>query len=228
MQLASWLSTLAAWVLSLAIPILLVVTPLYIYISPGFVRHEYRLKHIPPSDLFTSEERLRISDPILLYLLGRASVDEMAATRTDHGLEALRPDEVQHLVDVKVVTDGFFAGHRIAMTAALLALAVLLTPPARPMVPNALRQGVWIAGGLMVFVLIFAAIDFDLFFTRFHQIFFTAESWLFYWDDTLIQLYPLPFWVDAVWKVAATILVEAGLLLVGARQLERREWIWVA
>ena len=34
-----------------------------------------------------------------------------------------------------------------------------------------------------------------MFFTRFHQVFFSEGSWLFFEDDTLIQLYPLPLWM---------------------------------
>jgi integral membrane protein (TIGR01906 family) len=225
MQTPAWLTAVAHIALILAIPILLVATPLYVYISPGFVRHEYRLSHIPPSERFGPQERLRLSDPILHYLRGRISADRMAATRTDEGQIALLPEEVQHLVDVKRVTDGFFVAHQIALTVGVLALAALWLSPRRALIPAALRQGVWLTGGLILFILAFALIDFDLFFTRFHQIFFTAGSWVFYADDTLIQLYPLPFWVDAVWKVAVTILVEAVLTLLAARWLGYSAWL---
>lgn len=225
MQTPAWLTNVAQIALILAIPILLVATPLYIYISPAFVRHEYRLRHIPPSERFDPQERLRISDPILRYLRGRIGVEEMASTRTDDGQIALLPEEVQHLVDVKRVTDGFFVAQRVSLALGVLALAALWLSPRRALIPAAFRQGVWLTGGLIVFILVFALVDFNLFFTRFHQIFFPAGSWVFYADDTLIQLYPLPFWVDAVWKVAVTILAEAGLLLLAARWLRHSGWL---
>jgi uncharacterized membrane protein len=36
------------------------------------------------------------------------------------------------------------------------------------------------------------------FFTDFHGLFFKGQSWLFPDSDTLIRLYPLKFWEDAV------------------------------
>jgi len=42
-------------------------------------------------------------------------------------------------------------------------------------------------------------------------VFFRSGTWTFEWTDTLIQLYPLPFWHDAVWKYGLLVLGEAAL-----------------
>jgi integral membrane protein (TIGR01906 family) len=211
--------------LIVTIPILLIVTPLFIFVSPSFVRHEYSQRGFPPADRFPPAERQRLSDPILLYLRGRVTVEEMAATRTDAGEIALLPEEVQHLVDVRIVMDGFFVAYRLALLLTALALVALWSAPARAAIPWALRRGVFVCIGLMVFILLFSLMDFDLFFTRFHQMFFSEGTWTFYVEDTLIQLYPLPFWVDAVWKLAVSILAEAAALLLLANVLERSHWV---
>ncbi len=64
------------------------------------------------------------------------------------------------------------------------------------------------------------------FFTRFHEVFFTGDSWRFSNTDTLIRLYPELFWQD-VSRLAAAIavgqaLVLAPLGLVVARGRPRR------
>ena len=82
----------------------------------------------------------------------------------------------------------------------------------RPMLPLYLRQGVWIAAGLIVFIVVASVLNFDVFFTRFHQMFFSAGSWLFYEDDTLIQLYPLRLWSDAVWKIGVVVALEMAVV----------------
>lgn len=208
----TWLAAIARVLLVLAMPVVLLLSPLYLFVTPAFVRHEYTRQGFPPSERFAPEERLRLSDTIVHYLRGRASREEMASMRTDRGEVALLKSEVQHLVDVKIVMDAFWRAHGIGLVVALLCLIVLWASPARPSVPIALRQGVWITAGLIAAIVTSSFIDFDLFFTRFHEMFFSAGSWLFYETDTLIQLYPLPFWVDAVWKIGAVVLVEMAAI----------------
>ena len=221
MNLPTWIASVARLVIAFAMPILLVVSPLYIYVTQGFVRHQYTSQSIPASARFGTEERLRISDLILDYLQGRATVADMAAEKTDAGPVALLEREVQHLVDVRAVMDGFFATHRVGLILSMLCIALVWFSDARQTLPSALRRGVWASGVAILLVLLAALVDFDLFFTRFHQVFFSAGSWLFSMEDTLIQLYPLPFWISAVWKVGLTILGEAGLVLGIASAIER-------
>jgi integral membrane protein (TIGR01906 family) len=50
------------------------------------------------------------------------------------------------------------------------------------------------------------------FFTLFHQVFFTGDSWLFYYSDTLIRLFPIRFWQDAfLWAAILALGGGAGL-----------------
>ena len=55
-------------------------------------------------------------------------------------------------------------------------------------------------------------LGFDGFFTRFHEVFFTGESWRFSTADTLIRLYPERFWED-VSRLAAAIAVGQAIVL---------------
>ncbi len=219
--LPRWAIALLSTVLVITIPIILVATPLYFYVRPGYVEAQYARPGFPPASRFNPAERIRLSEPILRYLRGQVSVEELAATRTDSGEIALLPDEVQHLVDVRQVMDGFFVAHAVACVLALAACVLLWRSAPRPQMPRLLRRGVWLALGLMGLVLVSSLLDFDAFFTRFHQIFFSEGSWVFYEEDTLIQLYPLPFWVDAVLRYTLTILAEAAAALALAWGLER-------
>ncbi|NLG51483.1 MAG: TIGR01906 family membrane protein [Chloroflexi bacterium] len=221
MRIPGWLLSISRTVLVLAMPLVLLFSPLYLFATPGFVRHEYSLRDFPPSERFAPEERLRISDTILHYLRNKATLADMSEETTDSGEIALLPSEVQHLVDVKVVMDGIFAAHAVAVGLGLVAALLLWFSPRRHWLPTALRQGVWLMGGIIAFILVFSFIDFDVFFTRFHQIFFQPGTWVFYETDTLIQLYPLPFWMDAVWKIGVTTLVLSGLVYLLAHLLDR-------
>ncbi len=141
---------------------------------------------------------------------------------TDSGEIAMRPEEVQHLSDVRIVMDGFFHAQQAAVALALLGALALWYSARRALLGSSLRQGVWITCLLIGFIVIASFLNFDLFFTRFHQLFFTADSWLFYEEDTLIQLYPLALWADAVWKMGVVVLIELGLFYVLSRILDRQ------
>jgi integral membrane protein (TIGR01906 family) len=75
-----------------------------------------------------------------------------------------------------------------------------------------LRRGGWLTLGLVVVLGTFAGISFWQFFTIFHELFFTGGSWLFLYTDTLIRLFPLPFWQDA-FLFAGVLDVLGGLAL---------------
>ena len=58
----------------------------------------------------------------------------------------------------------------------------------------------------------FASISFWQFFSWFHSLFFNGDSWLFEYSDTLIRLFPIRFWQDAIiFIVGASILLGLGL-----------------
>jgi len=84
---------------------------------------------------------------------------------------------------------------------------------------NALRRGGWWMIGLAAALGLIAGAGITLnpnifwqFFTLFHKIFFTGDSWLFYYSDTLIRLFPMRFWQDAfLWAAILALGGGAGL-----------------
>ena len=208
--------------LTLVTAIILVVSPLYLYVTSAFVELQYRLPYVASSARFELPERERLSDTLIAYLRHSASEQDMATLLTDADQIAMRPSEVSHMVDVRQVMDGFYLTHIVA----LIVLAVLVLLAIRSKALRALAQGlasgVWVTLGLMATILVAVVIDFDAFFTVFHQMFFNADTWLFYLEDTLIQLYPLGFWIGAVTWVVLTIVLEGVLLLWLARRVGGR------
>lgn len=212
MHLPKWLLSFIQAVLILVVPVVLFFTPLYVLVTPGFVHQEYALPSFPPADIYTAAERVRLSDPILLYLRGRVTREELAAVRTEAGNIALRDDEVRHLVDVKTVMDSMFLAHRIALALALVCGGLLWLAGRHKAIRLGLRQGIAIAGVLIGLILASSFINFDVFFTRFHEVLFSGGNWTFYAEDTLIQLYPEPLWIHAAWKYGALVLAGVALI----------------
>ena len=200
---------------------MLLVSPLCLFVTPAFVRHEYSQSSFPRADRFGPDERLRLSDSILHYLRGKEGRDALASAKTKDGEVALAAPEVQHLADVKSVMSGVFLTGAVAGVVEIICLALVWHSSQRLLMPARLRQGIWLTAALIGLVALTALIDFDLFFTRFHQVFFAPGTWTFDPSDTLIQLYPLRFWVDAVWKIAAVICIELALVYVVSVALGR-------
>ncbi len=208
----SFVTTLATVGFRIALPIVLLLSPLCLLVSRGFVRHEYALSHVPPSIRFSQEERLALSDVMIGYLRGWNTQEEMAELVTSEGVPALDDREISHMVDVKQVMDWFFGAQRIALGVAVLCGVWLLYAAGSASLGRQMQAGVFAAGILILVVVVFSLLDFDTFFTVFHGLFFEQGTWTFWETDTLIQLYPLPFWVDAVWKLGVAILVELGVV----------------
>jgi len=82
-----------------------------------------------------------------------------------------------------------------------------------PIKVRSLRTGSWLTIGLIAFIIIMVAINFNLLFEQFHKLFFAEGSWQFFMNDTLIRLFPLPFWRDAFILVGLLSLIGAGLIL---------------
>lgn len=55
------------------------------------------------------------------------------------------------------------------------------------------------------------------FFSWFHSLFFEGDTWLFAYSDTLIRLFPIRFWQDAVIALAVIALGGGAGLAFGLR-----------
>jgi len=197
--------------LQVALPVVLLLSPLYLLVSRGFVRHEYSLSHIPAATRFNPSERLAISDVLIGYLRGWNTLDEITSLTTKAGEPALNGREISHMVDVKRVLGWFLVAQRLALGLAVLTAVWLLYDVGSNQLGRQIQASVLTAAAIIVALVAVSLVDFDRFFTVFHQILFENGTWTFWETDTLIQLYPLPFWVDAVWKLGVVILAELGL-----------------
>jgi integral membrane protein (TIGR01906 family) len=206
----------------LCIPPLLLLSPLYILATPAFVRHEYNKPDFPPADIYGAAERLTLAEATVHYLRSSAGPDYLWEL-SSQGQEVYNPREVKHMVDVKVVMRAAFWVHGICALLGLVAATLLWKRPGgRFAVLRAVYQGCVALFFSLAAVGVLAYTSFDLFFVIFHRLFFQGDSWLFAYSDTLIQLFPVQFWMDAT--AALAVLAVAGSALVGvvAYALSRR------
>lgn len=216
-QLATPIISILQWVITLLTPFVLIISSLYIFMTPQFIQWEYAQPDFPPADLFTPDQRAYNAIETVLYVRGERTEQQLR----DLGVYNAR--EIKHLVDVYNVTRTMLLLNPLFILVMLVAFILLWRNPATRR--NAGR-GVFY-GGILTFVLVgalglFALFAFDTFFVGFHRVFFEGETWIFNYSDSLIQFYPVLFWMRASYGIALFVLFGAILFTALGAWLMRR------
>lgn len=211
--------SLILYILLPSVVLFVMMTSIRLLMNPFFLTIEYNLPGFPPDAFgFTKEDRLHWANLSLKYLLNDADISFLGDLKFENGAQVFNERELRHMLDVKILVQQMIRAWGI------LGIFIFLT-------------GVWAWRGkwlgeywltlsragwaiLIVIGLILAGviIGFSSLFTGFHLIFFEGDTWLFYYSDTLIRLFPLRFWQDAFTLMG--ILSAAGgiaLILLGKR-----------
>lgn len=207
--------TIMVPVLLALLSVRLVMTPLWLqleYQRPGFPRDVYG---------FSADDRLRYGPLALDYLLGDQSISALDDLTFAGGMPLYTARELEHMADVKVVTQAAFAALAVGLALTLpAALWLARRPETRPQLGRALRDGGLITIGLIAAIVVSALVAWDVFFTAFHNLFFAEGTWQFLYSDTLIRLFPEQFWFDSALLIGALTLAGAvGLWFIGQRLL---------
>jgi integral membrane protein (TIGR01906 family) len=209
-------------VLVLCTPLLLLQSNLYLVATPEYIRHEYSQSDFPPAALYGAAERLSLAEATLLYMRSDRDAGYLADLQSQ-GRPVYNAREVRHLVDAKRVMRAAFWVQAISAVLFLSAAAFCWRhPELRPEALRAVAVGCLAQFALLAGIGILAYANFNLFFTVFHRLFFVGDTWLFAYSDTLIQLFPVQFWIDATFILAALTLVECSLVGTAAYFFSRR------
>jgi integral membrane protein (TIGR01906 family) len=213
-QIAGNRYTILTTLLSLAIPLLLIILNVRLVMSPLFLQIEYTRAGFP-SDPFglTTEDRLRYAPSALDYLIYNQSISALGDLTFANGRPLFNARELQHMVDVQIVTQWAF-GVGIVVGALTAAAGVALWRRDRARLRVALNVGAKLTLGLIAAVVIFALLGWEMFFTGFHTMFFADGTWYFLTSDTLIRLFPEQFWFDAALAIGGLAALEAGVILL--------------
>ncbi|MGB5931639.1 MAG: TIGR01906 family membrane protein [Anaerolineae bacterium] len=211
------------WVLVISIPFFLLLSNLYLFLSSSFpagilsyIDYQYSKGSWPLPPRYDDHERREVAKAVLYYLRSPEEISYLGEL-ADEGGPLFNQRELIHLIDVKVLARRALFLHGVLGLLIVGAVVILLFyPEGRGALPGSLLQGSLWTFLLFGLVGVFAAAGFDTFFVGFHRTFFAGDSWLFSHSDTLIQLFPLPFWFDAAITWVGLTLGEAAILGVGA------------
>ncbi len=214
------IQAILSYLVSLLVPLALIGTALRILLTPIYFNIEYRMPYFPVDEYgMTQQERLQWAPFAVKYLVSNSDISYLGDLKFEDGSPLFNERELKHMTDVKNVVLGALRVWVISLTILILLACLAYRQNWIPQYINGLRRGgLWMIGlavsiGLIAGVGIAANPDvFWEFFTLFHQIFFTGDSWLFYYSDTLIRLFPIRFWQDAfLWAAILALGGGAGL-----------------
>jgi len=207
------ITTFLSWFVVLLIPLAIIMLAARLLMTPVFLETEYRLPGFPDDSFgFTLQDRLQWSKPSVEYLINSAGINFLGDLHFADGAPIYNQRELSHMADVKRVVQNLLRLWYADL--ALLALLGLWAWNAGWMQAylRGCKRGGFLTAGVLLVLAGFASISFWQFFTWFHSLFFSGDTWLFEYSDTLIRLFPIRFWQDAVAFIGGfTILV--GLLL---------------
>lgn len=193
---------------------ILVVNGFRVLATDSFVEWELGRDGFPP-DLygFDTEQRTALAKVGLRSIEpGSEGIVLLERAKLPDGSTAFGERELTHMRDVRTL---FGAALRVQLVAllAIVALGLLLwRTRLRAAVPAGLLAGSLATLAIAVLAVPVILLGFDGFFVRFHEIFFSGDSWEFSNADTLIRIYPEQFWVDVSRLTAALTVAQAIVL----------------
>ena len=178
-------------------PFFAILSSIRLALTPLFIQLEYRLPGFPVDTYgFSTGDRLQWAQYSIDYLLGRISHAEFSTQTLPDGTLLFNPREISHMLDVRNLTAPVLSIWLGICIFFALVLIISLHKKWMPDLLHSLRAGGRLTITFILLILFAVWMNFDLLFTKFHQIFFEGDSWLFYLSDNLIRLFPMRFWRD--------------------------------
>jgi len=206
--------------IALALPFFLIMTAVRLTFSPLYLNYEYNKAGFPSDSYgFTTADRLKWGQISMDYLFNNADISFLGNLRLPDGQSLYNERELSHMLDVKILVQKMLSVWYVVI-AALLVMGVWAWRSSwLDEFFQAVGWGGWLTIGLMAAVLVAVFTNFSSLFTQFHHLFFTGDSWLFLYSDSLIRLFPMPLWEDGFILVGGITLLGAIISVVLGKKL---------
>ena len=177
---------------------------------------KYEEYDIPRITKISIEDLEDVTDKLLGYLKDEENNLNIKKSVDGELEEVFGEREKLHMVDVKYL---FRKGTSIRNVSLILVLSsfIALILKDRKSIANALILSSAMSFGLITILSLLMYINFNKYFTYFHEIFFTNDLWLLNpKTDVLIQMLPLEFFYSIATKIAIVFIFELAVItLIG-------------
>lgn len=202
---------------SLALILILLVTSFQAaaYGDYGFYEKEYEKYQVLQDLNMEMDDVMYVTEEMMAYLIGERDTLSVETMVDGEIQDFFNEQDRLHMADVKELFLGGLALRRGAVVIFILSflLLILLRGDWKKISAKGYQISLGITGGCIVFLGIASAVDFNAVFTRFHEIFFTNDLWLFDpAEDYMIRMLPEKFFYDMAVRIG--VFWIAGLLAV--------------
>lgn len=206
------LHTTLKTLLILLIPILLVLGSVLLLTNDFYLAYEYGKESFPPDTYgFTPQQRFIMASTNIHYVRAHLPDNELTK-QTLNGARVYNEREVSHMADVQAVFQSVLRLWQLAFVLFVSLGFVLWKHNQLITFWSGVQWGGILAAGVILTIALPAFFAWQTWFKLFHRLFFLPGSWLFSYQDTLIRLFPMQFWVDATLTIS--LLSFAGGLLL--------------
>lgn len=198
------------WIFTLLMPVMIIFSVTRLLLTPVFPRIEYNMPAFPDDPYgFTKEERLKWSKISVEYLTNDQDISFFDSYKLPDGSPLYNERELSHMDDVKALVRKGLVFWNFAGFVFLLSVYIVIRNTNYQLLQIGFRRGGYLTLGLIGAILLAVAINFNVLFTQFHALFFEGDSWIFYYSDTFIRLFPIRFWQDSFIYVGVISLLLA-------------------
>ncbi len=207
------------WLISATVPYILIMLSIRLLFTPLFLVVEYNFPGFPEDPYgFSTRERLKYGSVSIQYLFNNEGPEFLQSINFEDGSPIYNEREVSHMLDVKnLLQTTLLIFYGLVVLHAII-IGLSWRNKALKQYWHDLSNGGWATIILIATIIFAVVISFDQLFTAFHKVFFTGDTWLFYFSDTLIRLFPMRLWQDAFIMMGVITLLFAFFLAIFGRR----------
>jgi integral membrane protein (TIGR01906 family) len=166
--------------------------------------NEYNIENITGK---THSELMGITNDLLVYLKGNGG-DEILELNFNER-------EILHMRDVQVLFKYGFILKYISIIVSILIIGFFLIQGEKDILGIYMYKGLFINWIIAVLLIVMIYLDFNKYFTYFHEIFFTNDLWLLDPNtDLLIQMLPEEFFITMAKNIGLSFFIYVAILQV--------------
>lgn len=187
------------------------------YSDFDYYEKEYRKYNVTESLRMEMKDVMEVTHYMMDYLIGREEVLSIETRVAGEERDFFQEQDRLHMEDVQNLFLGGLTLRLYALSflAVCIGLLLILKADIKKILPRTWLIGIGIYGVLTVILGIYFAVDFSAAFTKFHEIFFTNDLWMF--DpatDLMINMLPQGFFFDMVIRIGQFFI--GGMLVLTA------------
>ncbi|MFO8101716.1 MAG: TIGR01906 family membrane protein [Dehalococcoidia bacterium] len=206
------------YIFVISLPLLLISMNVGFMVNAGnLYEYEFEKYEVAEETGIESEELSRAAGELIDYLTGTGEFPQIQVVKGGEQIELFTPREITHLEDVKGIVQFFYLILWITLAYSIMYIIAgfVLRKRAflRPLMKGLLCGSV-VTLALVAFVGIWALIDFDSLFLRFHLSSFSNDFWQLPSSSYLLKMFPEGFFSDAALLLVGDTVVECLILIV--------------